>query len=480
MRDLKDMFDQLHPEDELKKKTLEKMNSSSSISKPFPYRKWILAVTCLVLCLGTIYQIKITSKENFDVLEQDTPKTGHVDIEQVEPYEIKYAKVIAAPREYNGTMDKSIEDTLNYDTNLMDSTNPLTSFYMKSIPSLFKESENKVYSPLSLAYVFGMLDHGLLGTGKEQLEAYLGVTQEELEDYLREVLEDTRYAEGIHLSNSIWIDKKHDVHTETLQSIADMYLASSYSTDFMKQSSMDEIHDYIYSETNGMINLDLETNPDMAILLMNVIAIESNWSIDFTIDPSIKDFNLENGKQVQPDFIKGTNPNANYLKTEQYELVDIPLVNGYNMRVVLPDASSSISSLLQDTTQLQAMIDKKFFTDSSYNCTIHMPKFTITSTFHFNDLLKENGVIDMYQNSQVLQNFGEDLLINDVFQKAYIDVNEEGLRAAAVSGVTMDTMGLIEESEEKVDMILDRPFLYLIQDQSNNVIFMGTLYDPTE
>lgn len=480
MRDLKKMLEEIHPEEKLQKETLEKMKNFNERSYHSTYKKMAIASICLLVCVGSIYALNSEKKE---IISNDYVSNVVDPFPQgpgnIEHYEVKNAKVIASPREYAGNMD----DSLAYDTEKNNEdrmSNPLDTFYMKTIPSLLQEENNTIYSPLSLTYVLGMLETGLEGTGKEELENYFGISQEELQVYLTRVLENNKGYEAMHLSNSIWIDQKHEVNTDTLQEIADIYDAYSYTTDFTKQESLDEIHDYIYHETNKMISMQLEPDPNSAILLLNVIAVESKWSIDFQEDKTIDTFTLKNRNEISTPFIKGRNPNGKYLKTETYELADIPLMNGFQLRVVLPSEDSSVSALLADSSTLTSIIKKNFMDASTYDLTIHLPKFKIESEFHVNELLQKGGIREIYENPLAMKQFGDDLLVDDVFQKAAIDVNEKGLRAAAVSGVMAKTTGLLEDSEEKIELTLDRPFFYLIQDSSNNVIFTGTLYDPTK
>lgn len=480
MRDLKKMLEEIHPDEKLQQETLEKMKNFNERRYHSTYKKLVIASICLLVCVGSIYALKSEKKENSpdeyvdNVVDPFPQGPG-----SVEHYEVKNAKVIASPREYAGNMD----DSLAYDTEKNSEermSNPMDTFNMKTIPSLLQEEKNTIYSPLSLTYVLGMLETGLEGTGKEELENYYGISQEELELYLTSVLENNKGYEAMHLSNSIWIDQKHKVNTDTLQEIADIYDAYSYKTDFTSQKSLDEIHDYIYHETNEMISMQLEPDPDSAILLLNVIAVESKWSIDFQEDTTIDTFTLKNGNEISTSFIKGRNSNGNYIKTEAYEMADIPLMNGFQLRVVLPAEDSAVSALLADSNLLSSIMNKNFMDANTYDLTIHLPKFKIESEFHVNELLQKGGIREIYENPEAMKEFGENLLVDDVFQKAAIDVNEKGLRAAAVSGVMANTTGLLEDSEDKVELTLDRPFFYLIQDSSNNVIFTGTLYDPTK
>lgn len=479
MRDLKEMLEKIHPDERLQKETLEKMKTFNEGRYHSTYKKMAVASICLLVCVVSIYALKSEKKENSpnddinNVVDPFLQGAGNV-----EHYEVKNAKVIASPREYAGNTEESLAiDTEKNSENRI--SNPLTTFNMKTIPSLLQEEKNTIYSPLSLTYVLGMLEAGLEGTGKEQLENYYGSSQEELKVYLTSVLENNKGYEAMHLSNSIWIDQKHEVNTDTLQEIANIYDAYSYKTDFTSQKSLDEIHDYIYHETNEMISMQLEPNPNSAILLLNVIAVESKWSIDFQEDKTIDTFTLKNGNDISTSFIQGRNPNGKYLKTDAYEMTDIPLMNGFQLRVVLPSEDSSVSEIVADSNMLSSIMNKSFMDANTYDITIHLPKFKMESEFHMNELLRKGGVIDIYEDTEALKRFGEGLLVDDVFQKAAIDVNEKGLRAAVVSGVMAKTTGLIEDSEDKVELTLDRPFFYLIQDSSNNVIFAGTLYDPT-
>jgi serpin B len=70
----------------------------------------------------------------------------------------------------------------------------------------------------------------------------------------------------------------------------------------------------------------------------------------------------------------------------------------------------------------------------------------------------------------------EKLKINDVLHQSFIDTNEEGTEAAAVSGMAAGA-GMLP----LVEVILDRPFLYFISEFSTaTILFMGRVGDPTK
>ena len=67
------------------------------------------------------------------------------------------------------------------------------------------------------------------------------------------------------------------------------------------------------------------------------------------------------------------------------------------------------------------------------------------------------------------------LYISKVEHKAFVEVNEEGTEAAAVTGIGIAVTSLPPQ------FIADRPFFFAIRDnESKTVLFMGTITDPTE
>jgi serpin B len=69
------------------------------------------------------------------------------------------------------------------------------------------------------------------------------------------------------------------------------------------------------------------------------------------------------------------------------------------------------------------------------------------------------------------------LRIDLVKHKTFVEVNEEGTEAAAVTGVAI-TRGI---SDEMIEMIVDRPFFLVIRDnQTGTILFMGSIVEPEE
>jgi serpin B len=72
----------------------------------------------------------------------------------------------------------------------------------------------------------------------------------------------------------------------------------------------------------------------------------------------------------------------------------------------------------------------------------------------------------------------QSLFISAVRQRTFVEVNEEGTEAAAVTGMPQ-TKGIHRDPPKPFQMIVDRPFLFLIEDRlTRMILFIGVVYDP--
>jgi serpin B len=66
------------------------------------------------------------------------------------------------------------------------------------------------------------------------------------------------------------------------------------------------------------------------------------------------------------------------------------------------------------------------------------------------------------------------LAINEIYQLAFVEVEESGTKAAAVT-----VGGFFGSMEEAPELIVDRPFLLLIRDvPTGAILFIGQVADP--
>ena len=115
-----------------------------------------------------------------------------------------------------------------------------------------------------------------------------------------------------------------------------------------------------------------------------------------------------------------------------------------------------------------------------------MPKFEFESEFSLRDTLKAMGMLDAFDDKTAdfsgmdgrscLAGDGPCLLIDNVFHKAFVSVDEEGTEAAAATSVVAR---LLSGRPEPKKVMVDRPFIFLIRDRTTDaILFVGRVEDP--
>jgi serpin B len=107
-----------------------------------------------------------------------------------------------------------------------------------------------------------------------------------------------------------------------------------------------------------------------------------------------------------------------------------------------------------------------------------MPKFDFESSFDLGETLAAMGMPDAFTELADFSGMtgNRDLLIQAVVHKAFVSVDEEGTEAAAATAVVA---GLTSAPGDPVELIIDRPFVFLIRDdETGAILFLGRVVNP--
>ena len=108
---------------------------------------------------------------------------------------------------------------------------------------------------------------------------------------------------------------------------------------------------------------------------------------------------------------------------------------------------------------------------------LSIPKFKIEYEEKLNDMLGELGMKKAFsdQNTEftkMIDDYPLNIFIDKVIHKTYIDVDENGTEAAAVTAVINAAGSAMPP--EPVSFVADKPFTYFIYDEANGeILFMG-------
>ena len=114
------------------------------------------------------------------------------------------------------------------------------------------------------------------------------------------------------------------------------------------------------------------------------------------------------------------------------------------------------------------------------NVRLKLPRFKIECDIPLNDPVKNVGMTRIFGNGG-LMNISDDsrLTVSNIKQKTFVEVNEEGTEAAAVTSI--EIMATAFGPEMQIPFFVDRPFLYLIKEKSTGaILFIGRMDEPQE
>lgn len=341
--------------------------------------------------------------------------------------------------------------------------------FFKQVNASSENGANVVVSPYSAGVALSMLAEGAAGE-----------TRAEFDDVLNGCLfkaEPSSDGKVIAESaNSLWIDggfKVKDKYTELLASDFDALVKTE---DFSDPSTVKAINDWCSEHTSGKITEIIDRlNTEMVMVLVNALYFNAPWEKSF--DPAMTNEETFHGtkgeKKVQ---MMSMQSEFYYAEYEGFSVIAIPYSGGrYAMYVVLPPAGMNVDSALPYVNEYT--YDAAMDMMTSCEVRLKLPKFTLETSQVLNGILMSMGLKSAFTPAADFSGISSNgaLVLDQVKQKCYIDVSEKGTEAAAVTSAQIKlTSAAI--TPRPVEMVVDRPFLFLIADsQTENILFAGKI-----
>ena len=342
-------------------------------------------------------------------------------------------------------------------------------------------SENICLSPLSAQFAMAMVANGAEGkTKKEILESMqLGDnTNEYGRSFLDEIATKTVFSQHseVKIANSIWVKENFDVKQEFIDTNKMYFDALVESAEF-NNGTVERINEWCKENTNGKIPsiLDRLTENDR-LLLINALYFKAAWSKPFQEhNTTNKNFTTERGEKISTPTMM-MRSNELFYNDDVVAMVSKRLQSGYSMLFILPAEGVKCDEAAEYIAKdFNTILQKLEVRDVS----LSLPKFTTDFSTSLKPALASLGISRAFNEKAQFGGISNaPLFISDVVQKTYINVNEKGTEAAAV---TMAIAGALSMRPPKIEVItFDRPFIYaIIKDNGNEVLFAGKVGNPT-
>ena len=357
-------------------------------------------------------------------------------------------------------------------------------FGVRLFKTSMEEEKNTLISPLSVLYALAMTANGADGETLAQMEQVLGMDVDNLNSYMLAYLDLLPESKDFKMSlaNSIWFkdDPNFLVEQSFLQTNADYYGAGAYKAPF-DEGTRNDINNWVKEHTNGMIPEIIDEIPDEAIMyLVNALAFDAKWADEY------EEHQIREGRFTMED---GTRQDVDMMHSEEYTYLEDDLATGfikyykdrkYAFVAMLPNEGVSVSQYVDSLTgeHLRELLNNP----QDVTVFASIPKFETEYSIEMSEVLQEMGITDAFDwqvaDFSKLGTYnvdGMNICINRVLHKTFISVTEQGTRAGAATAVEMVAEGAMEIVEFK-EVVLDRPFVYMLIDCETNLpFFIGTM-----
>ncbi len=355
------------------------------------------------------------------------------------------------------------------------------------------QQANVLVSPLSALFALALAEAGAAGDTLSQLETATGMDIESLATYLGayarrisgEDLYDTQQkgdALALKCANSIWLRSSDDltVSDNYLTTCKGTFDAQAFSAPF-DSTTVEDINSWANSKTDGMIDQLMDhIAADEQLCLINALAFNDVWEEPYEEgDVQGDTFTTEKGDEQSVRMMHSHE--TAYLENSLAEGFLKPYEN-YNFAFValLPKQGVRLADLVTslDGTSLHDMITNPV---PNIEVSAGLPKFSLDYQTTLNDQLVAMGVRDAFDPrladfSRMATLKDGNLAISTVLQKTFIDVNEAGTKAAAVTAIGITGSTATPDEPEVREVILDRPFVYFIIDNMTlTPLFAGVM-----
>jgi serpin B len=369
-----------------------------------------------------------------------------------------------------------------------------TAFALELYRQIRSEPGNLIYSPYSISTALAMTYAGARGETAQQMAdtLHFDLPPDQLHPAFnaldlalrppqppKDVPEEDRFQ--LSVANSLWGQQDFTFLPEFLETLALNYGAGMRLVDFQgeAEAARRSINGWVSDETRDKIQ-DLlpqgSLDPLTRLVLVNAIYFKAKWLAAF--DPNFTqeaDFKLLDGSVVKTPTMFST-ASYPYYAGQGYQAVELPYRGGeYAMLVFVPD---------QDTfTQFEERLDSALLAKARQglqpqDVSLGLPKFTYDAKFQLGELLKSLGMPLAFSEQADFSGMDgqRDLFIGEVFHNAFVAVDEAGTEAAAATAVEMR---VTSAPMSTVQLIIDRPFIFLIQEKTTGtLLFVGRVSKP--
>ena len=350
------------------------------------------------------------------------------------------------------------------------------------------DAKNLCISPLSAYMAFSLCFYGSESLTAEEFKQTFGLSKAQAAEYCQSLYarfmqrEYETESTKVNLANSVWIDNTiaSAVKADYLTGATNYYDAQVFKCDFSNKGTVKAINDWCFDNTDGLIPQIIDKlDEDTILALINALLVEAAWTEEY-FPAYIKDgvFHNANGSASSVKFLDRTISTC-YL-TSDAKAFKMPLRDDFSFVGILPNEDVSISNYCASLTaeKIASLFANK---TSNYNVYTRIPKFSMDYDVNLIDTMMAMGLSRAFDSENadfksLVEIPGKNVYINEAIQKTHFEVDEKGVKAAAVTMLEFYATAMPPQDRPFVYIYLDRPFVYMLVDDSTNLpLFIGRI-----
>ncbi len=343
---------------------------------------------------------------------------------------------------------------------------------------------NVFVSPFSVSMALAMTSNGANAELRATMAAILGyndLSQAEVNSAFKSLENRVKEMDNrvqFNNANSVWYRNGKVVKNSFVEPVYEYFNAEIQGEDFQNPQTVNKINNWVSNKTQGKIPSIIEQiNPNHVMFLINALYFKADWKVPFdTKETQNRGFQLASNEMVQVPTMMTKNAKYRYLSHRDVELVDIPYGNGqFSMTVLMPNSDLPLNSFIENLSV--NALNNWLNASAEVGYDLYLPKFKVEYEVTLNGMLSEMGMGEAFSGSNggfsEIFDDNQHHVIDEVKHKTFVEVNEQGTEAAAVTSVGIEVTSL------PPSVRVNKPFVYVIREKHTDaILFIGKMENP--
>ena len=374
--------------------------------------------------------------------------------------------------------------------NIVDANNQFAfNFYSQISQDEKTKDQNIFFSPLSIFTAFAIAYEGAVQDTATQMQQTFGFESDDKKRHTKiaDMMSGLDHKEDwykLNVANALWVKENYTIKQDYLDTAKSHYSSTVENVNFATDDGINKINGWVKEKTNDKIQDILEpgsTDEYTRMIITNAVYFKGKWSSEFNSgNTEEKEFWIDNGNSsVTVPMMHQPVDMYNYAKTDSLQALELMYLGGdVSMIMLLPNEIDGIDSLEEslDVQKLESIKNSM----TRQPITLQIPKFEFETEYGLIPPLQNMGVYDAFdkRTADFAGITDEQVYIDKAKHKAFVNVNEEGTEAAAITALVLRPTSGPPDPVDK--FVADHPFIFIIQkNDTGQILFLGKVMDPT-